>query len=43
MTPNPLIKNSFASPVKAQFMDRSANAELATYQEPSTATAKFSK
>ena len=26
MTPNPLIKNSFASPVKAQIIDRSANA-----------------
>ena len=26
MTPNPLIKNSFASPVKDQAKDRSANA-----------------
>ena len=46
MTPNPLIKNSFASPVKEQALDRSANAVVATntanggdlqaYHEPPT-------
>ena len=30
MTPNPLIKNSFASPVKEQVLDRSANAVVAS-------------
>ena len=48
MTPNPLIKNSFASPVKEQALDRSANAiaggncDLQAYHEPSAAS-KVSK
>ena len=44
MTPNPLIKNSFASPVKDQALDRSANAitggncDLQAYHEPTVAS-----
>ena len=41
MTPNPLIKNSFASPVKEQ-ANKSGNGDLQAYVEPS-ATGKASR